>query len=108
MMTTSACSKPEDHPENLAIAKMKSTNEELNLANLLTNKCFFCLFYPFDIFPDVPGCSGVQGKFFSTCSENVISKLNSHYFKPPNRNFSNYNPGQNVWDTVLQVRKMQC
>ena len=57
MMATSACSKPEHHPENMAIAKMKSTNGKL-YPNLLTNKCFFCLFYPF---PGVPGCSGLQG-----------------------------------------------
>ena len=97
MMATSACSKPEHRPENMAIAKMKSTNGKL-YPNLLINAFPDC-FIHFQVYAGVPVFKVNVLVHAGDGSENVISKLNSHHFKPPNRNHSNYNTVQNVWDT---------
>ena len=99
MMATSACSKPEHHPENMAIAKMKNTNGKL-YPNLLINAFSVC-FIHFQMYRGVPVFKVNFLVHAGDGSENVISKLNSHHFKPPNRNHSNYNPVQNVWDTLF-------
>ena len=99
MMATSACSKPEHRPENMAIAKMKSTNGKL-YPNLLINAFPDC-FIHFQVYAGVPVFKVNFLVHAGDGSENVISKLNSHHFKPPDRNHSNYNPVQNVWDTLF-------
>ena len=52
MMATSACSKPEHHPENMAIAKMKSTNGKL-YPNLLINAFSVCFIHS-QVYAGVP------------------------------------------------------